>query len=379
MKSPQKSSRKPFCAPSSALQDLNERSIEIFRRIVQNWLSGGQPIGSAALSRELPLSAATIRHVMAELEALGLLCAPHISAGRMPTDLGLRLFVDALLEIEDLSHKEQRGIGKTLSVGAETTQDVLAQAGDMLAALSRCAGLVVAPHLEARRLKHIEFVALSRDQALVIIVTEDGLVENRLMDLPPGLPPTSLIQATNYLNTRLCGHSLREFKGLLDQEVEHARGELDELTQRLVEAGIAVWTGIDSQEVKKSLIVRGRNHLLENINELDELERVRELFDNLETKTELLNLLDRAEEADGMRIFIGAETKLFSLSGSSLIVSPYRQSGGDPDAPEGQNAQIIGAIGIIGPTRLNYARIIPIVDYTAHMIGNFLHPKGGTS
>ncbi len=367
----------------SALQDLNERSIEIFRRIVEDWLAGGQPIGSAALSRSLPLSAATIRHVMAELEALGLLWAPHISAGRVPTDLGLRLFVDGLLEVEDLSRAAQRGIGESLSAGADTMEAALTQASEILAELSCCAGLVMAPHLEARRLKHIEFVALNRDQALVIIVTDDGLVENRLMDLPAGLPPTSLIQATNYLNRRLRGRSLRELKSLLDQEMKQAHRDLDDLTQRLVAAGIAVWTGTESQGAKKSLIVRGRHHLLDNILEGEELERVRELFDDLETKTELLNLLERAEDADGVKIFIGSETKLFSLSGSSLIVSPYRH-GGAQDAVEGANAQsaqnaqsnqIVGAIGIIGPTRLNYARIIPIVDYTARMIGQFLHPR----
>ena len=371
--SPQESLQESL-ARGSALQDLSERSVEIFRRIVEDWLAGGQPVGSTVLSRELPLSAATIRHVMAELEAQGLLCAPHISAGRVPTDLGLRLFVDGLLEVEDLTRNEQRDIGESLSARRSisgTMEDALTQASEMLAKLSRCAGLVMAPHLEARRLKHIEFVALNRDQALAIIVTDDGLVENRLMDLPQGLPPTSLIQAGNYLNRRLRGRSLGELKGLLDEEMKQARRELDDLTQSLVEAGIAIWTGADSHGIKKSLIVRGRHHLLDNISERDELERVRVLFDDLETKTELLNLLDRAEEGDGVRIFIGSETKLFSLSGSSLIISPYRHHRDD-----GGNTQIVGAIGIIGPTRLNYARIIPIVDYTARMIGQFLQPRG---
>ncbi len=348
--------------PGSIL-DLNERSRRIFRTIVESYLATGEPLGSRNLSRQLPmsLSPASVRNVMADLEALGLIYSPHTSAGRMPTQTGLRLFVDSMLEIGGLSEVEQDQIEAKFRHSSEgqSINAVLAEAGEMLSGLSRCAGVVVAEK-HINRLKHVEFVSLDQNRALLVIVGEDGNVENRILNLPEGLPPSALSAASNYLNSRLRGRSISEARAVVEQELQKKKAELDELTARLVQSGLAQWSG--GNEDNKSLIVRGRSHLLEDLNALEDLNRIRMLFDDLESKKELVQLLDLAEEASGVRIFIGSENQLFSLSGSSLIVSPFRD----------EQRKIVGVLGVIGPTRLNYARIIPMVDYTAKLVGRLL-------
>lgn len=345
----------------NTLLDLNQRSREVFRQLVETYLASGEPVGSRTLSRAgaISLSPASIRNVMADLEDMGLLTAPHTSAGRLPTDAGLRLFVDALLQVGDLTDDERAGIEAQLAGTNQVVDDALAQVSQTLSGLSHCAGLVVAPKRQAR-LKQIEFVAVKPGQALAVIVFEDGMVENRLIDTPPDLPASSLTIAANYLNARLRGRDFEEAQRLVRQEIDARRAELDEITGRLVETGLAVWGGTDHRGSAgdRALIVRGRANLLEDVQALDDLERVRRLFNDLETKEELLQLLTLAEEAQGVRIFIGSETKLFSLSGSSVIVSPYTNS----------DNQIVGVLGVVGPTRLNYARVIPMVDYTARLV-----------
>ncbi len=348
--------------PGSIL-DLNERSRRIFRTIVESYLATGEPLGSRNLSRQLPmsLSPASVRNVMADLEALGLIYSPHTSAGRMPTQTGLRLFVDSMLEIGGLSESEQDQIEAKFRQTSEgqSINALLAEAGEMLSGLSRCAGVVVAEK-HINRLKHVEFVSLDHNRALLVLVGEDGNVENRILTLPEGLPPSALATASNYLNARLRGRSISEAKAAVEQELKQKKAELDELTARLVQSGLAQWSG--GSDDNKSLIVRGRSHLLEDLTALEDLNRIRLLFDDLESKKELVQLLDLAEEASGVRIFIGSENQLFSLSGSSLIVSPFRDD----------QRKIVGVLGVIGPTRLNYARIIPMVDYTAKLVGRLL-------
>ena len=341
------------------LSELSERSREIFRLIVDAYFETGEPVGSRTLSRRLgQLSPATIRNVMSDLEELGLLFAPHTSAGRLPTELGLRLFVDGLMEVGGLTQEERAAIdGQCQSIG-RSMPEVLEQASTMLSGLSRCAGLVVAPKTE-RPLKHIEFVHLAPGRALVVMVTEGGMVENRIVDVPLGLPPSALAEATNALTQRLAGRTIAMAKGEITAELETHRAELDGLTRKVVEAGLATWSGGAGQG---ALIVRGQSHLLENVTEVADLERVRGLFAALETKEQLLKLLDSAEIADGVQIFIGAENDLFGLAGCSAVISPYRDS----------QRQLIGAVGVIGPSRINYARIIPMVDYTAKLIGKLL-------
>jgi heat-inducible transcriptional repressor len=345
---------------TSQLGDLNERSRQVLRHIVDAYVETGEPVGSRSISRRLglTLSPATIRNVMSDLEEAGLLYAPHTSAGRLPTDKGLRLFVHGLLEVGDLTQDERRNIDGKCAAAGRSVPEVLEEASQMLSGLSRCAGLVVAPKAD-RRLKHIEFLHLGPGRALVVLVTEDGHVENRIIDVPMGLPSSSLIEASNYLASRLVGRTLGEARAAVLAELEQHRAELDALTERVVEAGLATWAG---GNIGGALIVRGQANLLDNVTALSDLERIRALFAALETKESLAKLLDSAETAEGIQIFIGAQNELFGLAGCSMVIAPYRDS----------RQKIVGAVGVIGPTRINYARVIPMVDYTARVIGRIL-------
>lgn len=346
----------------TGIQTLNDRSREIFRQIVESYLTTGEPVGSRNLSRTLPiaLSPASVRNVMSDLEHLGLIYAPHTSAGRLPTQLGLRLFVDGLLEIGNLAEDERRQIDVQLAARRrQSMEQVLADAGDMISGLSHCAGLVLSEKQDMR-LKHIEFVALEPGKALVVLVGEDQTVENRVIQVPRGLPPSALLEAANYLNHHVRGLSIAEARSHIENELAKAKAELDQLTKKVVEAGLATWSG--SQGERRNLLVRGQANLLKDVGAMDDLERIRQLFDDLESKKELVHLLGLAEKGDGVHIFIGSENKLFSLSGSSLIVAPFRD----------ETTKVIGVLGVIGPTRINYARIIPMVDYTARLVGRAL-------
>jgi heat-inducible transcriptional repressor len=344
------------------ITELNERSREIFRHIVEAYVDTGEPIGSRTLSRRLGtnLSPATVRNVMADLEDAGLLAAPHTSAGRIPTEAGLRLFVNGLLEIGSLSTEERASIDSQCAATGRSVNQALEEATSALSGLSRCASLVIAPKLD-RSLKHIEFVSLGPGRALVVMVTEDGMVENRVIDVPMGMPPAALTSAGNYLNARLAGRKLEEVRGLIERELEVHRAELDERTSRVVEAGLAVWAGSENGR-DGHLIVRGQANLLGDVTAIEDLERIRALFQALEAREAMAKLLDAANDADGVQIFIGAESNLFSVAGCSVIIAPYTD----------RREQIVGAIGVIGPTRINYARIIPLVDYTAKMIGRLI-------
>ena len=347
---------------TSELTKLNDRSREIFRRIVETYLTTGEPVGSRNLSRALPmsLSPASIRNVMSDLEQLGLIFAPHTSAGRLPTQLGLRLFVDGLLELGQLTPEERKDIEAQIRISQKGSIDqVLTEAGEMISGLSHCAGVVLAEKQDSR-LKHIEFVPLEPGRALVVLVGEDNAVENRVIAVPPGLPPSSLAEAANYLNAHVRGLTMAEARSRIEQQLATARAELDELTRKVVQAGLAEWSG--TLDDRKSLIVRGQSNLLKDVSATDDLERIRQLFNDLEAKRDLIQLLGLAERADGVRIFIGSESKLFSLSGSSLVVAPFQDKA----------HKIVGVLGVIGPTRLNYARIIPMVDYTARLVGRLL-------
>lgn len=359
---------------ASVLADMSRRNQDIFQQIVEAYLDTGTPIGSRTLSRlsGLDLSPASIRNVMADLEQAGLLYAPHKSAGRIPTHEGLRLFVDGLLQVGELTADDRVRIDAELA-GAEqakSIEDMLRETTQALSGLSQCAGIVaVAPEEAARAdeaLKQIEFVHLGPGQALVVIVTQSGRVENKVIQIPLDLPPSALQQASNFLNARIVGQSLGTISVRLTDELTRARAELDRLAAKVVEDGFADWVGEGAGGKAPAadglLIVRGHANLLDNVTAAEDLERVRQLFADLETKSGMLELLQSARDADGVRMFIGAENPLFSLSGSSVIVSPYK------DAQD----KIVGMIGVIGPTRLNYGRIIPMVDYTAQVMSRLL-------
>ena len=348
----------------NALQMLDARARDIFRLIVDSYLKDGEPVGSRNLSRLLPqsLSPATIRNVMSDLEHLGLVYSPHVSAGRLPTQAGLRFFVDAFMEVGALSEDERRMIDAqvTASGAGHTLEHMLTEASQMLSGLTRGAGLVLAAKSEAP-LKHIEFIQLEPGKALAVLVSQSGDVENRILELPAGVTQSQLVEASNFLNANIRGRTLAEARGEIARVMEKTRQALDSLSADLVERGIAVWSD-DGSGMPARLIVRGRANLLENISAQAELDLLRHLFDDLETKEALVQLLDMAEEGSGVRIFIGSENKLFSLSGSSLVVAPYRDA----------ESRVVGALGVIGPTRLNYARIVPVVDYTAQVISRMI-------
>jgi len=359
----------PISSPAAAsriggrgieLPGLDARSAAVLRDIVEQYLETGEPVGSRTLSRRLPInvSPATIRNVMADLTDAGLLFAPHTSAGRLPTERGLRLFVDGLLHFGELSEDERGAISAALGASGRSLEDTLADASSMLAGLSSAAGLVLAPKSEGP-LKHIEFVPLGSGRSLVVLVSGDGHVENRVIDTPPGLPPSALQQAGNYLNARIAGRPLGELRRIVAEEMVANRTQLDALSAQIVEAGLATWT---SEGRGGSLIIRGQARLLADVTQIERLSAIQALFERLEAQETMLRLLELAEQSDGVRIFIGAESGLFGTSGISMVVSPARNEAG----------RILGAIGVIGPTRINYGRIIPVVDYTARVIGRLL-------
>ena len=347
-----------------SLDALNDRSREVFRRVVEGYLDTGEPVGSRTLTRDFSerVSAATIRNVMQDLEYLGLLGSPHVSAGRVPTELGLRLFVDGLLEVRELDTDDRARIDATLGENESDMAHLMGRVGTALTGATQVAALVLTPKHEAP-IKHIEFVPLAADRALVVLVFADGHVENRLFTPPPGQTPAAMREAANFLNALAEGRTLTELRATVQSEIRRRRQEIDSLARDLVERGLALWA--DEGEPTERLIVRGTANLLEENARAEDLERIRSLFDDLERKRDIAEFLELTETGEGVRIFIGSETKLFSLSGSSLVVSPYMNA----------DRKIVGAVGVIGPTRLNYGRIVPIVDYTAQLVGRLLSDR----
>jgi heat-inducible transcriptional repressor len=351
--------KSPLSMTGASIAGLDSRSATILRELVEIYVTTGEPVGSRTLSRRLPLglSPASIRNLMADMEEAGLLYAPHTSAGRLPTERGLRLFVDGLLEFGDLGEEERVEIAARCAASGRSMQETLGEAGQMLSGLAGAAGLVVAPKSEGL-VRHIEFVALGPGRALVVLVTADGQVENRVIEVPPGLPPSALTQASNYLNARLAGRSLDDAKLRVADEIVANRNALDALTNQVVEAGLATWTGGGGG----SLIIRGQAKLLQHLDHAARVAEIQALFERLEAQETVLRLLELAQRGQGVQIFIGAESGLFDSAGLSMVVAPFRN---------GQE-RIVGAIGVIGPTRINYGRVIPVVDYTAQVIGRLL-------
>ena len=346
------------------LEEMNNRSREVFRRVVEGYLTDGEPVGSRTLSREFSedISAATIRNVMQDLELLGLLGSPHTSAGRIPTQLGLRMFVDGILEVSEVNNSDRKKIDKIISDETNQVEDILDDISTTLSGVTQGASLVLTPKHEAP-IKHVEFLPLSASQALVVLVFADGHVENRLFKPPLGQTPSSMKEAANFLNAIMGGNTLNEAKKLIKNEIDYRRQELDSLAHDLVRSGLALWE--DSEERNERLIVKGRANLLNESSQQEDLDRIKNLFDDLERKRDIADFLELTEKGEGVRIFIGSENKLFSLTGSSLVVSPYMNS----------DRKVIGAVGVIGPTRLNYGRIVPVVDYTAQLVGKMISDR----
>ena len=341
---------------SPPLTDLSDRAREIFRLVVEGYLESGTPVGSKALAGEggVGLSSASIRSVLAELEQRGLLAAPHTSAGRMPTDSGLRLFVDAMMQVAEPTQEERAAIEQRIAQPGPIER-ALEQTSALLSDLSGAAGMVMVPRREPR-LSQVSLTALDSGRVLAVLVGEDGHVENRVLAMPADALGTSLEQASNFLTAKAAGRTLAEAALLIEREIAGGRSALDEASRDLVERGLAVWT--EDSTNRPVLIVRGQANLLDD-SALSDIDRVRSLLDDLENKQSVASLLENAREAEAMRIFIGSENRLFSLSGSSVIAAPYRDREG----------KVVGVLGVIGPTRLNYARVVPMVDFTARSLG----------
>ncbi len=351
--------------PQATVTDMNDRTREVFRRVVEGYLTSGEPVGSRTLTRSLSekVSAATVRNVMQDLEYLGLLDSPHISAGRVPTQAGLRMFVDSLLEVGTVAPEDQEKIDATMGANDHDVASLLDEVGAALSVITRGASVVLSPKREAA-IRHIEFVSLAADRALVVLVFADGQVENRVFAPPPGQTPSSMREAANFVNALAEGRTLTELRSRMTTEIASRRQEIDSLARQLVESGLALWE--NAGEPSERLIVRGRSNLIDGATDQAEIDRIRVLFDDLERKRDIAEFLNLTEAGEGVRIFIGSENKLFSLSGSSLVVSPYMNA----------DRKIIGAVGVIGPTRLNYGRIVPIVDYTAQLVGRLVSDRG---
>ena len=349
------------------INELNQRSRLIFSEIVEAFFDRGEPVGSRPLSRKLPmpLSPATIRNVMADLEDLGLLHSPHTSAGRMPTDRGLRLYIDGLLQIGELTSEERESIESQCAGAGRTLSEVLNQATETLSGMTHATGMVLAPKSEAPT-RHIEFVDLSPGKALAITVLDNGLVENRLIDVPSGLLPSTLVEAANFLNARLAGRSLADTRDAIVLELADNQAELDELSARVVQTGLAT---LADHGGDPTFIVRGRDKLFDDVSAVADLERIRRLFEQLEHRKNILKLIDSTQGGQGVHVFIGSDSDLFDLSGCSMIVAPLQRS---EQTKNGEMTTCLGAIGVIGPTRINYARIIPMVDFTAKAISRLM-------
>lgn len=341
------------------ISELNSRAREIFRLVVEGYLASGQPVGSRTLAGAgaVNLSPASIRSVLADLEALGLLAAPHTSAGRMPTEQGLRLFVDGMMQVAEPTADERAAIERRIAEPGPI-EAALTATSTLLSELSAAAGVVMVPRRDPR-LVQLQLVPLAPSRALVVLVSEDGAVENRVLDLPGDVSPAALEQASNYITARLGGRTLPEAVALMRAEIASGRSALDTASAELVARGLAVWS--EDAASRPVLIVRGQANLLDEV-ALNDIERVRQLLDDLENKQSIASLLDAAREAQATRIFIGSENRLFALSGSAVIASPYRDREG----------RVVGVVGVIGPTRLNYARVVPMVDFTAQSLGKLI-------
>lgn len=339
--------------------ELSDRARDIFRAVVDGYVATGVPVGSKtiAVASGLNLSPASIRGVMQELEELGLLASPHTSAGRIPTERGLRLFVDGMMQALEPSAEERAAIESRVGYHGPV-EEALAATTAALSGLSACAGLVMVPKRELA-LRSIGFVGLSATQAMAVLVSEDGSVENRVIQLPAGMTPSALVEAGNYMTATLGGLTLAEARARIERQLVEERAELDVAARTLVERGLAVWSEDGAR--RPVFIVRGQSRLIDAAAAAD-LDRVRDLLDDLEGKQEIANLLDSASAGDATRIFIGAENKLFALSGSSVIARPFRRAGG----------RVVGVVGVIGPTRLNYARVVPMVDFTAATLARLM-------
>ena len=333
---------------------LDDRAKLLLKALVERYIADGQPVGSRTLSRAsgLELSPATIRNVMADLEELGLIVSPHTSAGRIPTPRGYRLFVDTMLKVE----REQMA---TPSLAPDQPQKVIASAAQMLSSLSHFVGVVIAPR-RSSVFHHIEFLRLSEKRRLVIIVSPEGDVQNRVIFTEVDYTPSQLVEAANYLNANYAGMAIEQVRERIQHEVESLRGEIAKLMQTAVTASSEALS-----QAQDEVVIAGERNLLAVSDFASDMGHLRRAFDLFEQKAQLIRLLDISSQAEGVRIYIGGESQVVPVQELSVVSAPYEVNG-----------QVVGTLGVIGPTRMPYNRMVQIVDITSRLVSNALsHPK----
>ena len=340
--------------------ELSNRSKQIFKSVIESYLESGEPVGSETLSKKLGIriSASAIRSILSNLQKEGLLFAPHVSAGRLPTDKGMKYFVDGLLEFGRLSKNECQTIKNQCKSKGVYFEDILDKASKTLSGLSKCAGFVIAPKYQ-NKIKHIEFIRLSSNQIMSIVVSENGLVENRILDSNNNYNDNTLKQVSNYLNSKFVGKTLDEIKKIMDKEIKNSQLQLNSISQKLIQEGIIE---LAPNVENPYIFLHGQSSLLEDEIVAQDLDKMRSIFDDIENKSNFLNILESTGKGSGVQIFIGAQNFLFNHTGISMVMAPYTN----------KEQKIIGAIGVLGPMRINYARIVPLVDYTSKIIGRIM-------
>ncbi len=335
---------------------LDERARTLLKTLVERYIADGQPVGSRLLSRHsgLDLSAATVRNVMADLEDLGFIASPHTSAGRIPTPRGYRFFVDSLLTVEPLDSEKIHAIEGQLH--PSQPQQLISSASHLISELTHFAGIVLTPRRKALKIRQIEFVSLSEKRILLILVTTDGDVQNRILFSNPPYSPSELVTAANYLNQYFAGHDFEHIRERVREDLLRLRSDLQDLMAAALAAGDEALQQTDTQYV-----ISGERNLLEVEELSSNMKRLRELFDLFEQRTALMQLLDISQRANGIQIFIGGESGLAPLDECSVVTAPYEVDG-----------QIVGSVGVIGPTRMAYERVIPIIDITARLLSSAL-------
>lgn len=342
-------------------QDLNERSLYLLKTLVERYIQDGQPVGSRVLSKDpqLKLSPATIRNVMADLEDMGLIHSPHTSAGRVPTVSGYRLFVDSLLTVKPLASSELDQLQTSLAAEADKVSDVVGKASKLLSDVTQMAGVVTLPRRETVMLRHIEFLPMSSTRVLVIFVTDGQEVHNKIINTNKLFSPAELQQAANYLNSVYAGRSLSKIRELVVNDLEHDRNLVN---QGMIDA-VSMAQLTFAQQPQDDYVLSGETNLM-GFSELSDMERLKQLFEAFSQKRGVIHLLDQCLAADGVQIFIGEESGYRAFDHCSLVTSSYSV-----------NDEVVGVLGVIGPTRMAYQKVIPFVDVTAKLLGAALNPK----
>ena len=345
-------------------EDLDDKKKIVLNQIIDSYLIDGAPVGSKTLSNksEEMASSSSLRNIMSQLEVMGLIYSPHVSSGRLPTEKGLRLYVDNLLAFQTIYNENDNLFLKDLNnAGQRGPKELLSEASASLSGMSSHAGIVVVPKTE-KDLKHIEFVRLSKEKALVVLIDSIGSVENRIITIDEGTPDMTFEMAGNYLNSKINGQNIDELRTKINLDIKKRKNEIDSLAAGLISKGLAIWANDHSDS---SLIIHGHDKLLDDVQAIEDLEKIKSLFSTLGNQELSIQLLEDIASASGVKIFIGSENRLFEGTGCSLIIAPIQT----------YEQKVFGALGVIGPKRMNYSKIISMVDYTSQIVSKLLNDE----